>query len=112
MSLHPLEQIRQQHGHPLAIAPVFIAEQGHQIAFLEIDTDEDVSRRHRCEQQMPQGHGRRTPEGDDEAEIDRVPDQAIQPLHLEPNGRSEASGKMGDYLRQSEQLEGAGRKVL
>ena len=44
------KQTRQQHRHPLAIAPVFIAEQRHQIALLEIDADEDVGRRHRSEQ--------------------------------------------------------------
>jgi hypothetical protein len=46
------EQTRHQHRHPLAIAPAFIAEHRYQIALFQLDADEDVSHRHRGEQQM------------------------------------------------------------
>lgn len=54
---------------------------------------------------MPSRHGRRRPERNDEAEIDRVPDQAIQPRRLELHRRDRASGKIADHLRQAEQFE-------
>src|SRR5215211_5566199 len=54
---------------------------------------------------MPQRHGRRRPERDDEAEIDRMPDEAIETRRLELDRRDEASGKVRYHLRQPEQLE-------
>ena len=71
----------------VAIAAVFVAEQLDQVALLEEDADEDVGRGHRREQQMPDRHGRRRPERDDEAEIDRVPHDLVQHRRPEPHRR-------------------------
>ena len=36
------ENARQQHRDPVAVPPILVAKKRHQIAFLKIDSDEDV----------------------------------------------------------------------
>ena len=66
---------RDQHRHLLAIATVLIAEQVDQIALLEPDADQDIAGGRDREQQMAGRHGRRRPEGEQEAEIERMADR-------------------------------------
>ena len=47
-----LEDSRQQHRDPSPVAPVFIAEDCHQIALLQGNTDEDIGCGNGREQQM------------------------------------------------------------
>src|SRR6266545_1782947 len=96
---------RNQHRDPLAVAPVFVPEQRHQIAFLEEDADENVGRRHRREQQMPGRHHRRRPERDHEAEIDRMAHHLVEHRRLEARRGHRSSGQVDDDLMQPEQLE-------
>src|SRR5262245_9025793 len=61
-----------QHWDALAIFLVDRTELRNQIPFLEPDTDENVSGGHGSKQQMPGGHVRRCPEGEQEAQHDRM----------------------------------------
>src|SRR5882724_7110824 len=67
----------KQHRYPLPVAAIIIAEHVDEIALFEQDANEDVGRRYRREQQVPDAHGRRSPERDDETEINRVPDELV-----------------------------------
>ena len=71
---------RHQHRNASAILLVARTQLGNQVAFLEPDADENVSRGHCGEEQMPGGHVRRRPEGDEETQHERVT--------YEPDGKS------------------------
>src|SRR4051812_34089396 len=68
----------QQHADVLAVAPVLVAEQADQIAFFELDGDQDVAGGRNCEQQVARRHRGCRPEGEQEAEIDRMADDAVK----------------------------------
>ena len=74
---------RYEHGDALAIAPVLVAEECDQVAFLQGNADEYVGRRDGGEEQVAGGHHGRRPECDDEAEIDRMPNELVQQGRLE-----------------------------
>ena len=96
---------RDQHRHLLAIATVLIAEQVDQIALLEPDADQDIAGGPHGEQQMAQGHRRRRPEGEQEAEIDRMADPLVEEGRPEFRRRQGAAAQPGIDLAQAEQLE-------
>src|SRR5438045_3463106 len=69
----PLSQAqREQHRHLLAIFAIVVAVEPDQVAFFELDGDQNVSRRHDREEEMTSCHLWRGPEGDDESEIEWV----------------------------------------
>mgnify|MGYP006994445423 CR=1 FL=1 len=68
---------------------IFIAEHGDEITLLQHEADEDVGGGRDREQRVPYGHHRGGPERDDEAEIDRVPDEAIEKRRPEHRLRQE-----------------------
>ncbi len=62
-------------------------------------------RRHGSEQQVADRHHRRRPEGDDEAEIQRVTDMAIEARRRKAHLRRGAADEIHRHLLQPEQLE-------
>src|SRR6266508_5240863 len=93
-----------EHRHPLAIALVFVAEQIDQVTLFEEDSDEDVGRRYRREQEMPDRHGRRHPERDDEAEIDRMTYDLVEHGRPEPDRWHVATDQVVHHLVHAEQF--------
>src|SRR5580704_11023016 len=95
----------QQHRHALLVAAVFVSEGLDQIAFFQENSDEDVGRGHRGEQQMPSAHGGSRPKRDDKAQIDRVSHEFEKQRRPETRRRRLETGEIVDDLVQSKQLE-------
>src|SRR5262245_64890164 len=74
---------RDQHGDVLAVAAILVAEQADEVALLELDGDQDVAGGGQREQQMPRRHAGRRPEGQQQAEIDRMTDVAVEQRRVE-----------------------------
>src|SRR5687768_15658806 len=72
------------------------AEHRDKVALLELNADQDVAGRGEGEQEMALGHGRRRPERHEEAEIDRVPDHAVEGRRLELRLAGRAPAPMHD----------------
>src|SRR4029079_10121072 len=68
------EKARLQHRNDLAILLVARAELRNQLSLLEPRANEDVCGGHNGEQQMSRGHVRRRPEGEQEAQHQRMTD--------------------------------------
>src|SRR5215216_6559069 len=68
---------RDQHRYLLAVAAVLVAEQRNEIALLQPDADQDVAGGRDGEQQMSGRHHGRRPEGNQESEVDWMPDGLI-----------------------------------
>ena len=77
----------------------------YRVLFLEADADEDVTGSHDREQQMPGGHVRGRPEGEQEAQHERVAHDPVQQRRFElVNARGDSA--QGDKrLAQAEQVE-------
>ena len=69
---------RDEHGRALAVAAILVAELLDQVALFQLDADQDVAGDHHREQQMTNGHRRRGPDGEQDAEIDRVTDMPVE----------------------------------
>src|SRR6185295_7960698 len=96
---------RKNHRH---LAPVLLeaaAVRGGEVALLEEDADEDVAGRGDGEQQVPHRHARRRPEGDQEAEHDRVADELVEPARDERNLGVVGAAGAQPHLAQPEQVE-------
>src|SRR5581483_10703525 len=94
-----------QHRHLLAIAAVLIAEQLDQVALLQMDADQNVAGGGEGEQQVADRHGGRRPEGDEEAQIDRMADLPVEQQGPEHGRRQRCTAQPGIDLAQPEQLE-------
>src|ERR1700732_2396825 len=94
-----------KHRHTLFVSAIIITKLLDQITLFQEYPYEDVGSRCGCKEQMPDSHLRRGPEGDDEAQIDRMTHQLV--VHRRPElwRRHVASRKIGRYLLQSEQFE-------
>jgi hypothetical protein len=68
---------REEHAGLLPISPVLLAVEADQIPLFELQGDEDVSGRRDGKQEMPEGHRRAGPEGEQEPEHEGVADIAI-----------------------------------
>src|SRR5579883_2495510 len=101
----PAAKAGQQHRDALAILLVAGTELRDEIAFLERDADEDVESGHGREQQMAEGHVWRCPEGEQEAQHDRVPHEPVEQWRLESLHAHRGSAQGGEYLAEAEQLE-------
>src|SRR6266700_7121207 len=99
------EKAWYQHRDASTILFVACAEMRDQISFLELDADEDISRGHDREQQMPGSHVRRRPEGEQETQHEWVTHEPVQQRRLEWVQASRGSAERVKYLTQSEQLE-------
>src|SRR5579883_1199213 len=96
---------RQQHPHLFAIAAITLAELGDQVTLLEPDPDQDVPGRRRREDEVAQRHDRREPEREEEAEVDRVTDVAVEARRTEPRLRQLAAAEARVHLDHAEELE-------
>jgi hypothetical protein len=74
---------RDEHGRVLAVAAILVAELLDQIALFQLDADQNLPRHHHREQQMTNGHRRRGPDGEQDAEIDRVTDMSVEQRRAE-----------------------------
>lgn len=68
----------KQHPDLLAVRHVALTKERDEVPFLEPNTDKNVGRAGRGEQEMTCRHIRRRPEGENEAQVDRVPHMAVK----------------------------------
>jgi len=61
----------------LPIREIALAELAYEVALFEKEADEDVRRHRRRKDEVPNGHDWRCPDSDQDAQLDRVPDDAI-----------------------------------
>src|SRR5262249_18373750 len=94
-----------EHPDTCAVTSVFLTEEFDQIPFLQCDTNKNVGRRDEGEEQMACSHHWRGPEGDDEAEIDRVPHKLVEHRRFETRLYPCFPGKVHNDLLQPEQFE-------
>src|SRR5579883_253537 len=78
----PSGRKRHEHWHLPAILLVGFTENGRQIAFLELKCHKDVTGGHDCKQEMADSHHGRSPEGDEEAQHERVAHDAVEQWRL------------------------------
>ena len=72
-------QTRNETGNLLHIGSVTAGVLPHQVALFEhLNSEEDVARRYCGKQEMPCSHHRSRPEGDQEPDLDGVPDKAVE----------------------------------
>lgn len=69
---------RDEHGRVLAVAAILLAELLNQIVLLQLDAEQDVTGYQSRKEQMTCGHCRRRPNGEQDAEIDRVPHTSVE----------------------------------
>jgi hypothetical protein len=84
---------------------IVIAEQLDQIALFQKDPDEDVGGGDGRKQQMSDRHERRRPEGDDEAEIDRMTHELVVERRAKHRRRWLLVRQILHHLLHAEQLE-------
>ena len=96
---------RNQHGRVLAVAAILVAELLDQVALFQLDADQDVAGDHHREQQMTNGHRRRGPDGEQDAEIDRMTDTPVEQRSAEFRVRQLFAEQAREHLAEPEQLE-------
>src|ERR1700722_10444089 len=96
---------RDQHGRALAVAAILVAELPDQVALFQLDADQDVAGDHHREQQMANAHRRRGPDGQQDAEIDRVTDMPVEQRRAEFRVRQLFAEQAREHLGKPEQLE-------
>src|ERR1700741_4483491 len=100
----PLRE-RQQHRRMLLVVPVGIAMEADEIVLLELDRDQDVARRCDREQQMPLRHPRCRPEGEQEAEVERVAHELVEERNHEVRVLVLDAAQIAGDLPQPEEIE-------
>src|SRR5215475_8848677 len=95
----------EEHRDALLVLAVLVTKLLGQIALFEEDANEDVGGGDGCEQEMADRHHRRSPECDDEAEIEWVPYEFVIQRRAELRLRQLTPGQIGSDLTQSEQFE-------
>src|SRR3954471_23251112 len=71
-------EARRQHADVAPVVLIIAAEIADEVALLVADGDQHIDRHADREQQMPRGHFRRRPEGEEEAEIEGVADPFVE----------------------------------
>jgi len=74
----PAARKRNEHGCVLAVAAILVAELLDQIVLFQLDADQNVAGDHDRKEQMTNGHRRRGPDREQDAEIDRVADTPVE----------------------------------
>src|ERR1700745_3851858 len=69
---------RHDHRYALAVFDICVAVKTDEVAFFEKNADENITRGRDCKQQVPEGHDRRSPECQQETEIDWMPDKSVE----------------------------------
>src|SRR5450432_331726 len=82
----PRAHERDEHGHALSIVAICVTQTRDEIAFLELDRDEDIDRCCKGEQQVRRGHGRCRPECEEPADVEWMTNQAIRARRPEFEG--------------------------
>src|SRR6266566_9789922 len=93
---------RKQHGYAPSIAVILVAEQSDEIALFELDADQDVASRRHCKQQVTRSHQWGRPEGEQEAQIDRMPHQPIKQRCVKFRCRQISAEQAREYLAEAE----------
>src|SRR4051794_20112020 len=96
---------RQQHADVLPVAAILIAKQIDKVALFELDRDQDVAGGRNREQQMADRHRGRRPESEQEAQIDRVTDDAVKQRGMKLRRRQIFAEQSREDLAQPEKLE-------
>src|SRR5450432_2205584 len=96
---------RDEHGRVLAVVPILVAELLDQTALFQLDSDQNVAGDHHREQQMTNGHRRRSPDGEQDAEIDRVTDTPVEQRRAEFRFRWLPAEQAREHLAESKQFE-------
>ena len=78
-------QERDEHRNTLPILRI-LRMLGDEVALFELNRDQDVRRRGDREHQVRQRHGRRRPEREQQADVQRVTHDAIQPRRPKDTG--------------------------
>ena len=97
------------------VAAILVAEHSDQVALLELDADQDVAGGRHREQQVASRHRRRRPEGEQEAQIDRMAHHPVKQRRVEFRRRQIPAEQAREHLAEAEQLEmaeheGAGKQ--
>ena len=96
---------RNKHRDLFSIAPVLVAKQPDQVALFQLDRDQDVAGGRQREQQVSGRHRRRRPEGEQEAEVDRMAHALVEQGVLKLGAGSGWPRRRATHLAQAEQLE-------
>ena len=95
----------KQHGCKLFIPGILLAKVFHQVALLQLDGCEDVSRCQQRKKQVGSRHYRGRPEGDKKSEIKRVPYKTVKQGQAEGQAPVPVAAKLQPYLTQAKQVE-------
>ena len=74
----------EEHRHPAAVGGVLLRECSHQVAFFERHAEQDEQRQPGVEQQERRRHRRLRPQEHQQARHERMPDEAVRPVGLQP----------------------------
>src|SRR5690606_20172911 len=100
----PAPQPGYQHRYPVAVLGV-LGMHAPEVPLLEADRDEDVAGGHERELEVADRHRRDGPQRDDEADVERMPDELVQERLPESERHRVAFAQVIPYLAQSEQVE-------
>jgi hypothetical protein len=101
----PIPGAHFKHTGLLPICPILLAVEAHQIPLFESQSDEDVCGRRDGKQEMPKGHRRGCPEGEQKPEHEGVADIAIETRSSE-RGRRVLSARCVEVdVAEPEQVE-------
>src|SRR5580704_19173815 len=106
-ALRPCQRFleRQEHSYLIAIRAITLTELRYEVTLFEPDAEQDVPGRRHREHEVPERHDRRGPEGEDEAEVNRMADVAIEPRRAEVRLWQLPTTEPRDDLEHSEKLE-------
>jgi Big-like domain-containing protein/Calx-beta domain-containing protein len=91
--------------HPQAVGAVLLAVLIQEVALLEPHGDQDVSRQRAAEEEVPGAQGRRGPEGDQPADVERVTHLPVEERHPERQRMVLAADQEAPDLPRPEQIE-------
>src|ERR1700691_916346 len=94
----------KEHRRAQPVLPVSIPEERNEIVFFKLDGQQDVARRGDGKQQVSVSHFGRSPEGDQESEIDRVANVLVKHWRLESNCLVRLSAQVECDLPQAEKI--------
>src|SRR5690242_972134 len=96
---------RYDHGDTPLVRDVGLAEGADEIVFFELDRDQHVAGGHQREEQVAAAHHGRCPEGEGEAQIDRVAHIFVEEWRLERGAPLGQAAEIVPYLVQAEEIE-------
>jgi len=94
-----------EHRNALLIFDVVVAVEGAEIAFLELDGDQDVGGRHHREDEMSDRHVWCAPEGEKPADVERVSHEAVKAGRGETQRTVVDAAEVFPDLAEAEEIE-------